>query len=578
MRPSRIHRARPGKGRARSGAPAEAFAEDSPGYAVKTALAFKASVLADPDPLIVGHDPGLGPGGPTRLELWRRVISEGTVIAFDAKGAGRSLEYLIALGTSAIEADRVEMEHEAQILVVHNTPGGEGDTLLSLLETPDALYGFIVRRVDKGGIVFGGEGFCVDHRQRTFGYLINDQVVEQHGGDVETAAAGIRTKAVRPFALFVGASIEGVLTDETRDLGPALTAVAARARAAGATETRYVLTGVDPLVSEIVEDATRPMTPDEREAFLSTHKFTLAESERKAVHLGMLIKAAVLQSVARGSKDPSCSAAMDDDIAKAVVVAFDRSFPEETYAALARDSIRLLKDSWLPPFDPMLVVMHDRGLIKNMLLMASRDDRFEITPIDVRTPGNGPVPVLDPVALMSVELCVEGVSYAKTPDGRVQLSGLHYVAKPGWDRRYGTEAEYLIHLQGRVLLPMLAFVAVVGTRPDGGLARDDSIGLDSEVGKAVSRARAVGVAGLEHRICRLDPSWSSPDSRSPGRGGTHASPRAHDRRAHERFIKKTGRWVTVRQARVGDPARGQVVKSYVVGPPSSPGLPDMIVE
>lgn len=46
-------------------------------------------------------------------------------------------------------------------------------------------------------------------------------------------------------------------------------------------------------------------------------------------------------------------------------------------------------------------------------------------------------------------------------------------------------------------------------------------------------------------------------------GGTHASPRRHDRRGHWRLLRN-GKRVWVRQAVVGDPARGLVVKDYLV--------------
>ena len=46
-------------------------------------------------------------------------------------------------------------------------------------------------------------------------------------------------------------------------------------------------------------------------------------------------------------------------------------------------------------------------------------------------------------------------------------------------------------------------------------------------------------------------------------GGTHASPRWHIRRGHWRQLAD-GRRVFVRQCQVGDPARGGVVKDYIV--------------
>lgn len=45
-------------------------------------------------------------------------------------------------------------------------------------------------------------------------------------------------------------------------------------------------------------------------------------------------------------------------------------------------------------------------------------------------------------------------------------------------------------------------------------------------------------------------------------GGTHASPRLHDRRGHWRTMKKSGKRVWVKQCKVGDPAKGAVFHDY----------------
>jgi hypothetical protein len=45
-------------------------------------------------------------------------------------------------------------------------------------------------------------------------------------------------------------------------------------------------------------------------------------------------------------------------------------------------------------------------------------------------------------------------------------------------------------------------------------------------------------------------------------GGTHASPRLHDRRGHWRTMKKSGKRVWVRQCKVGDPSKGVVFHDY----------------
>ena len=52
----------------------------------------------------------------------------------------------------------------------------------------------------------------------------------------------------------------------------------------------------------------------------------------------------------------------------------------------------------------------------------------------------------------------------------------------------------------------------------------------------------------------------------PHQGGTHASPRLHDRRGHWRTMKQSGKRVWVRDCKVGDASKGVVFKDYrVVG-------------
>ena len=45
-------------------------------------------------------------------------------------------------------------------------------------------------------------------------------------------------------------------------------------------------------------------------------------------------------------------------------------------------------------------------------------------------------------------------------------------------------------------------------------------------------------------------------------GGTHASPRLHDRRGHWRTLKATGKRVWVKECKVGDASKGVVFKDY----------------
>lgn len=53
-------------------------------------------------------------------------------------------------------------------------------------------------------------------------------------------------------------------------------------------------------------------------------------------------------------------------------------------------------------------------------------------------------------------------------------------------------------------------------------------------------------------------------SKAEPQGGTHASPRLHDRRGHWRTIKPSGKRVWVKPCKVGDASKGMVFKDYRV--------------
>lgn len=52
--------------------------------------------------------------------------------------------------------------------------------------------------------------------------------------------------------------------------------------------------------------------------------------------------------------------------------------------------------------------------------------------------------------------------------------------------------------------------------------------------------------------------------KSDHQGGTHASPRLHDRRGHWRTYKATGKRVWVKDCKVGDSSKGMVFKDYKI--------------
>ena len=60
-------------------------------------------------------------------------------------------------------------------------------------------------------------------------------------------------------------------------------------------------------------------------------------------------------------------------------------------------------------------------------------------------------------------------------------------------------------------------------------------------------------------------------AKSGHKGGTHASPRLHDRRGHWRTIKASGKRVWVRHCKVGDASKGAIFKDYKVSPSAREG-------
>lgn len=63
---------------------------------------------------------------------------------------------------------------------------------------------------------------------------------------------------------------------------------------------------------------------------------------------------------------------------------------------------------------------------------------------------------------------------------------------------------------------------------------------------------------FEWRTVTIEPSVTQ----SISLGGTHASPRLHDRRGHWRTMKKSGKRVWVRECKVGDPSKGVIKHDY----------------
>jgi len=95
----------------------------------------------------------------------------------------------------------------------------------------------------------------------------------------------------------------------------------------------------------------------------------------------------------------------------------------------------------------------------------------------------------------------------------------------------------------------------------GVLARDPEIKTSTVPLVHRRKGEKAGVSGWVWHTVRIDPSKLT--ARGACQGGTHASPRWHIRRGHWRNLAD-GRRVFVREAQVGDMARGGVVKDYEV--------------
>jgi len=93
------------------------------------------------------------------------------------------------------------------------------------------------------------------------------------------------------------------------------------------------------------------------------------------------------------------------------------------------------------------------------------------------------------------------------------------------------------------------------------LSRARFFQLDEYLGVDAARSFRAHLLASFFEPAGLDPERLR--ATSAPQGGTHAAPRWHVRRGHWRQLAD-GRRVFVRQCEVGDPARGGVVKDYIV--------------
>ena len=78
-------------------------------------------------------------------------------------------------------------------------------------------------------------------------------------------------------------------------------------------------------------------------------------------------------------------------------------------------------------------------------------------------------------------------------------------------------------------------------------------------GKIVRRTKEPTATSKERitKTGKIEP----PKPKGESQGGTHASPRLHDRRGHWRNTR-SGKRVWVKQCKVGDPSKGSVFHDY----------------
>ena len=93
-----------------------------------------------------------------------------------------------------------------------------------------------------------------------------------------------------------------------------------------------------------------------------------------------------------------------------------------------------------------------------------------------------------------------------------------------------------------------------------GLYQGDTVGYRASVKNTFTNRR------LKQKGKPLQYDWTTvtiepPKQKGESLGGTHASPRLHDRRGHWRHMK-SGKQVWVRQCKVGDPSKGTVFHDY----------------
>ena len=93
-----------------------------------------------------------------------------------------------------------------------------------------------------------------------------------------------------------------------------------------------------------------------------------------------------------------------------------------------------------------------------------------------------------------------------------------------------------------------------------GLQQGDTVGYEASVKDTFTNRR------LKQKGKPLQYEWRTvtiqpPKEKGPSHGGTHASPRLHDRRGHWRHMK-SGKQVWIRQCKVGDASKGTVFHDY----------------
>lgn len=143
------------------------------------------------------------------------------------------------------------------------------------------------------------------------------------------------------------------------------------------------------------------------------------------------------------------------------------------------------------------------------------------------------------------------------PSGGARYSMALNITVEDGEMRYTTSDAHASDADRKDALRMLA-ITVQRLQTASAAYRPESIGTPAQQRKRAAKGKKPLFAWHTVTISATPKvAVATPDV-----AGTHASPRAHDRRGHWRIYKASGKRVWVKHCRVGNPADGVVFKDY----------------